>query len=183
MLTGPSLVLRGGLRLGDALALPLQHDLALPRCDARQDRQHELAGRVAGIQSLALLYSWTTRPTPRFDRSASMASSSAVLRASRSGLVTVRASPSRRKGEALVEFRPLRHAGHLFAEYLLRPRGLQVALLPAAKPAAVWSQVDVRAYPTIIARRPLCVLLAFTTSCGMASESRGILLGRDFRDF
>lgn len=39
----------------------------------------------------------TTRPMPRLDRSASIASSSAVERASRSGLVTARASPSRMK--------------------------------------------------------------------------------------
>ena len=38
---------------GDALALPLQHDLAFPRRDAYQDGQHELAGRVAGAQPLA----------------------------------------------------------------------------------------------------------------------------------
>src|SRR5215469_13637582 len=31
--------------------------------------------------------------------------------------------------ETLVQFRPLRHAGHQFAEYLLRACGLQVALL------------------------------------------------------
>ena len=59
------------------------------------------------------------------------------------------------EGEALVEFRPLRHAGRLFAEYLLRPRGLQVALL-RYEAGTVWSQVDVRAYPTIIARRLGC---------------------------
>ena len=50
---GAPFVFAGGLRLGDALALPLQHDLALPSRDAGQDRQHQLAGRVAGVQPLA----------------------------------------------------------------------------------------------------------------------------------
>ena len=47
-----ALVLAGGLRLGDALALSLQHDFPLP-CRHGQDGQHELAGRVAGVQPLA----------------------------------------------------------------------------------------------------------------------------------
>jgi hypothetical protein len=57
----------------------------------------------------------TTRTMPRFDRSASMDSSSAVLRASLSGLVTVSTSPSR-KGETLGELDPLGDASDLFAE-------------------------------------------------------------------
>ena len=47
---GAPFVFAGGLRLGDALALLLQHDLAFPRRHAGQDRQHELAGLVAGVQ-------------------------------------------------------------------------------------------------------------------------------------
>jgi hypothetical protein len=49
---GSAFVFAGGLRLGDALALAIQHDLALPRRHSCQDRQHELAGRVAGVQPL-----------------------------------------------------------------------------------------------------------------------------------
>jgi hypothetical protein len=41
--------------------LPFQHDLALPGRHAGQDRQHELAGRVAGVQPL--------RPHPQCCRS------------------------------------------------------------------------------------------------------------------
>jgi hypothetical protein len=46
----------------------------------------------------------TTRPMPRFDKSASMDSSSAVLRASLSGLVTVSTSPSRMKARHSASF-------------------------------------------------------------------------------
>ena len=74
----------------------------------------------------------TTRPMPRFRQfEASMASSSVVLRASRSGLVTVKASPVAQEGEALVDFVRCAHAGRLFAEYASPPRGLQVALPPS----------------------------------------------------
>ena len=48
-----ALVLARGLRLGDALALALQHDLALPRRHAGQDGQHQLAGGLAGVEPLA----------------------------------------------------------------------------------------------------------------------------------
>ena len=104
---------------------------------------------------------------PRLDRSASMVSSSAVLRASRSGLVTVRTSPSRRK---------VRHSFSFVRCATLEACSLKTFSAPAAfrsrccaaRPA-VWSQVDVRAYPTIIARRRF-VRLALKTLCGMASE-------------
>jgi hypothetical protein len=43
-----SFVFAGGLCLGDPLALPFQHDFPFPRRHTCQDRQHELAGRVAG---------------------------------------------------------------------------------------------------------------------------------------
>ena len=49
------------------------------------------------VSSRSPLMDRTARPMPRFDRSASMDGSSAVLRASLSGLVTVSTSPSRRK--------------------------------------------------------------------------------------
>ena len=52
MLTGRPYVLAGGLRLGDALALPLQHDFTFPRRHACQDGEREFAGRVAGVQPL-----------------------------------------------------------------------------------------------------------------------------------
>jgi hypothetical protein len=50
---GAPFVFAGGLRLGDGLALPLQHDLAFLRRHPCQNGQHELAGRVAGVQLLA----------------------------------------------------------------------------------------------------------------------------------
>jgi DNA-binding protein HU-beta len=39
------------LDLGGVLALPLKHDLPFPSRHTGQDRQHELAGRVARVQS------------------------------------------------------------------------------------------------------------------------------------
>jgi hypothetical protein len=79
-----------------------------------------------------------------------MDSNSAVLRASRSGLVTVSVAVAE-EGEVLVQSCPLRHSGRLFAEHLLRSCDLQVALLrcqagrlvPGARPtyrsaASVW---------------------------------------------
>ena len=174
----------GNLPAAFALAMPsalaFQHDLALPRRHAGQDRQHELAGRVAGVQSLA---------THAQDHQADAALRQVGLEGEQFGraacqpvrLGDVQGVAVAQEGEALVRFRPLRHAGRLFAEYLLRPCGLQVALLRCQ--AGRLFQVDVRAYPTIIARRPF-VLLAFKTSCGIASEKyRDISLGRDFRDF
>ena len=44
---------RVALVFAGAFALPLEHDLAFPRRHAGQDRQHELAGRVAGVQPFA----------------------------------------------------------------------------------------------------------------------------------
>jgi hypothetical protein len=93
-----------------ALALPLQHDLAFPRRHARQDRQHELAGRVTGVQTLA---------AHGQDHQADAASTGRprwiavrpVLRASLSGLVTVSTSPSRMKVRHLGELHPLGGAG------------------------------------------------------------------------
>ena len=101
------------------------------------------------------------RPMPRFDRSASMDSSSAVLRASLSGLVTVSTSPSRMKA---------RHSASFARFAVLDTCSLKMRSTPdaersrscAASPA-VWSVVEVLAYPTIM---PLCrrgVLFASAT--------------------
>ena len=123
----------------------------------------------------------TTRPMPRLVRSASMDNSLAVLRASRSGLVTASTSPSRRKARHSVSFVRCATLDACSLNTFSAPAAFRSRCC-AAKPA-VWSQVDVRAYPTIIARR-LFVLLAFETSCGMASEKyRDISFGRDFRGF
>jgi GAF domain-containing protein len=48
-----SLVTPLGLGLGDTLPLSFQHHLALPGGDASQDRPHELAGGVAGVELAA----------------------------------------------------------------------------------------------------------------------------------
>jgi hypothetical protein len=45
--------LYGGGGLGDALALAFQHDLPFSGRHTSQDRQHKLAGGVAGIQPFA----------------------------------------------------------------------------------------------------------------------------------
>ena len=88
--------------------LPLQHDLALPRREACQDGQHQLAGRVAGVQPLAAhRQDHQTDAALRqsgFDKVASIDNSSAVLRASLSGLVTASTSPSRRKARHSASF-------------------------------------------------------------------------------
>ena len=65
----------------------------------------------------------TTRPMPRLVRSASIASSSAVLRASRSGLVTVSTSPSRRKA---------RHTASVGRWAVLEDCSLKIFFAPAA---------------------------------------------------
>jgi hypothetical protein len=65
-----------------------------------------------------------TRPTPRLDRSVSIASSSAVERASRSGFVAVT-----QEGQALGQTVTLGDAGNLFGEHLRRTRGDEVAFL------------------------------------------------------
>ena len=124
---------------------------------------------------------WITRPTPRSARSASIDSSSRVLRASRSGLVTISTSPSRQKA---------RHSASLGRSALVEEIcSLNTFSAPAAfrsrccaaKPA-VWSQVDVRAYPTFMARR--FVLFASKTIRDNSSEiPELILFGRDFRGF
>ena len=51
MLIGAALVFAGSLGLSDAFALAFQHDLPSPGRHAGQDRQHELAGRVAEYPS------------------------------------------------------------------------------------------------------------------------------------
>ena len=104
-----------------------------------------------------------------------------MLRASRSGLVTVRASSSRKKARHSLSFVRCATLDAWSLNTFSAPAAFRSRCC-AAKPA-VWSHVDVRAYPTIIARC-LCVLLAFGTSCGMASEKyRDILFGRNFPEF
>src|ERR1700712_1176181 len=66
-----------------------------------------------------------TRPTFRFDRSASTASSSAVLRARRSGLVTIKHVTLPQKGQALGQATALGDAGNLLGEHLLNARDFE----------------------------------------------------------
>jgi hypothetical protein len=70
-----------------------------------------------------------TKPTPRFDKSASIATNSAVLRAKRSGLVTTMAPPSRANSRSAFQLVAPRHATDLLAEQLGATRAFQVALL------------------------------------------------------
>jgi hypothetical protein len=76
---------------------------------------------------------------PRFDRSASMDSSSAVLRASRSGLVTVSTPPSRRKAGHSVSFARFAVLDTCSAKVRLAPAALRSRSYTARQPGPGWS--------------------------------------------
>ncbi len=59
-----ALVFPLGLRLGNALALAFQHDLALPARHTSQDRQHQLGGRISRVQPFAAIGSLCTGSQP-----------------------------------------------------------------------------------------------------------------------
>ena len=91
------LICAASMLMGRPLYFPAAFALAMPsRCRSSMISRSQVA-TPARIVSMSLLVGLrvssfsppidrTTRPMPRFDRSASMDSSSAVLRASRSGL-------------------------------------------------------------------------------------------------
>jgi hypothetical protein len=100
----------------------------------------------------------TTSPMPRFDRSASIVRSSAVLRASLSGFVTISVSPFAEELQAGFQRVALRHAADLFIENL-------------SAPAAVRSVVLVRAYPII--KAGACYRCPSQGSDSVSSEDGG----------
>jgi hypothetical protein len=71
----------------------------------------------------------TTRPTPRFDRSPSIVSSSAVLRASPVRLVDGQHVAIAKEAQALGQLRSLRDARHLLGKDPFGAGHLQVAFL------------------------------------------------------
>ena len=125
---GSALVFAGSLRFGDALALSLQHDLPLPGRHAGQDCQHELAGRVAGVQPVT---------AHRQDHEADAALRQIRLDGQQFGRAArkpVRLGDGEhvtlaQEGETLGEFRPLRCARYLLAEDAFGAGRLEVAFL------------------------------------------------------
>jgi len=118
----------GGLRLGDALAPPLQLDLPLPGRHAGQDGQHQLAGRVAGVEPLA---------AHRQDHQTDAALRQIRLDGQQFGRAARQPVRLRdgehvalaQEGEALGELRPLRGARYLLADNAFRAGCLDVAFL------------------------------------------------------